>query len=39
MDKYKINLFFDKDGKDLNDLVNELLAMMVKENNNLYNCN
>ena len=39
MDKYKINLFFDDDGKDLNDLVNELLEMMVKEKNNLYNCN
>ena len=39
MDKYKINLFFDEDGKDLDDLVNELLVMMVKENNNLYNCN
>lgn len=39
MDKYKINLFFDGDGKDLNDLVNELLKMMVKEKNNLYNCN
>lgn len=39
MDKYKINLLFDEDGKDLDDLVNELLVMMVKENNNLYNCN
>lgn len=39
MDKYKINLFFDEDGKDLNDLVNELLAMLVKGKNNLYNCN
>ena len=39
MDKYKINLFFNEDGKDLNDLVNELLAMMIKEKNNLYNCN
>lgn len=39
MDKYKINLFFNEDGKDLNDLVNELLANIVSENNNLYNCN
>ncbi len=39
MDKYKINLFFDEDGKDLDDLVNELLVKIVSENNNLYNCN
>ena len=39
MDKYKINLFFNDDGKDLDDLVNELLAMLVKGKNNLYNCN
>ena len=39
MDKHKINLFFDEDGKKIEDLVNELLAMMVEEKNNLYNCN
>ena len=39
MDKYKVNLFFDEDGEDLETKVNELLAMLVKENNNLYICN
>lgn len=39
MDKYKINLFFDEDGEDLETKVNELLAKIVSENNNLYNCN
>lgn len=39
MDKYKINLFFNDDGKDLETKVNELLAKIVSENNNLYNCN
>lgn len=39
MDKYKINLFFNEDGNDLEAIVNDLLAMIVKEKNNLYNCN
>lgn len=39
MDKYKINLFFNEDGNDLEDIVNDLLAMIVKEKSNLYNCN
>lgn len=39
MDKYKINLFFDEDGEDLETKVNELLAKILDEKNNLYNCN
>ena len=39
MNKYKINLFFDEDGEDLETKVNELLVKIVSENNNLYNCN
>lgn len=39
MNKYKINLFFDEDGEDLETKVNELLEKIVNDRNNLYNCN